>query len=407
MAVPRPKVHAAGRRTSTGRCVLRSAAALSGVAALVIPAVPAGAAGAAAPPGGVERVITGHGTVSGQGPSADVDSDVLLAGTNTAGGNGAPGAGGGWWTVSTAAEGGSPPYAVWAGRLDGTGEKKLISPDDGRHHVHPVTDGKTVVWAAYQDRWCYLLARPLDGGPVQQLTSSQGIGCAFTTLGVEGKTVTYTDVGYKSRTTRAVYLRMGEGDPVSIPPTGGGNPRTTSTSAPSLHNGKIAFNDCKYTGSTGTLCRIAVLDVATGRRTVVADAKLPAPTALTSRYVYWLEVEDGDTRPRALHRANLDGSDPLVISPASGEDALIIDGLTVSEDAVTVAARTVGGTTGPGTAAKLWQFSPDGTRRERVSCNGGDQVSPASAGARQVVWIDTTTGKRDLVTRTRPVGTCG
>ncbi|CAM5445984.1 Serine/threonine protein kinase OS=Streptomyces rimosus subsp. rimosus (strain ATCC/ DSM 40260 / JCM 4667 / NRRL 2234) OX=1265868 GN=SRIM_022190 PE=4 SV=1 [Streptomyces rimosus subsp. rimosus] len=133
----------------------------------------------------------------------------------------------------------------------------------------------------------------------------------------------------------------------------------------------------------------------------------PAPTALTSRYVYWLEVEDGDTRPRALHRANLDGSDPLVISPASGEDALIIDGLTVSEDAVTVAARTVGGTAGPGTAAKLWQFSPDGTRRERVSCNGGDQVSPASAGARQVVWIDTTTGKRDLVTRTRPAGTCG
>ncbi|WP_159393758.1 hypothetical protein [Streptomyces sp. NRRL F-5755] len=362
---------------------------------------------AAAPPGGVERVLTGAGAVSGQGHSADVDSNLLLAGTNTAGGNGAPGAGGGWWTASTAAEGGSPPYAVWAGRLDGTGGKKLISPDDGRHHVHPVTDGKTVVWAAYQDRWCYLLARPLDGGPVQQLTSSQGIGCAFTTLGVEGKTVTYTDVGYKSRTTRAVYLRMGEGDPVSIPPTGGGNPRTTSTSAPSLHNGRIAFNDCKYTGSTGTLCRIAVLDVATGRRTVVADAKLPSPTALTSRYVYWLEVEDGETTPRALHRANLDGSDPLVISPASGEGALIIDGLTTSEDAVTVAARTVGGTADPKAATKLWQFSPDGTRRERVSCNAGDQVSPASAGARQVVWIDTTTGARDLVTRTRPAGTCG
>ncbi|MFI0742847.1 hypothetical protein ACH4PU_32930 [Streptomyces sp. NPDC021100] len=412
MAVPRPKVHTAGRRTVTAWGGARGAAALFGVAALVVPAAPAGAAVAAAPPGGVERAAAGHGTVSGRERTAGAetavrDSDVLLAGTRTTGGDGAPGAGGGWWTVSTAAEDGARPYAVWAGRLDGTGEKQRISPDDGRHHVHPVTDGKTVVWSAYQGRWCYLLARPVDGGPVRQLDAGQGIGCAYTGLGVEGKTVTYTDVGYKSRPTRAMYLRMGEGDPVPIPPAGGGNPRTVSTSNPSLRNDRIAFDDCKYTGSTGTLCRITVLDVTTGRRTVVADAKLPAPTAITSRYVYWLETEDPGSGPGALHRVNLDGSDPVVVSPASGEDALRIDGLTASDDAVTVAARSADGTAAPETPVRLWQFSPDGSRRERVSCDGGDQVSPASAGARQVVWIDTTGGSTDLVTRTRPAGTCG
>ncbi|MER5781670.1 hypothetical protein ABT104_08100 [Streptomyces mobaraensis] len=387
--------------------------ALLGVTALVVSAVaagtaaPAGAAVTTAPPGArAERPVSEHGTVSGRERTVGGDSDVLLAGTGTTGGDGAPGAGGGWWTASTAAEGGGQPYAVWAGRLDGTGEKQRISPDDGRHHVHPVTDGKTVVWSAYQGRWCYLLARPLDGGPVRQLDSSQGIGCAYNGLGVEGKTVTYTDVGYKSRSTRAVYLRMGEGDPVAIPPAAGGNPRTLSTSHPSLHDDKIAFNDCKYTGSTGTRCRITVLDIATGGRTVVADAGLPAPTAITSRYVYWLETEDPAAGSRALHRVNLDGSDPVVVSPATGRDAMIIDGLTASDDAVTVAARSADGTTGPETPAKLWQFSPDGTRRERVSCDGGGQFSPASAGGRQVVWIGTSDGSTDVLTRTRPVGTC-
>ncbi|MET9290735.1 hypothetical protein [Streptomyces sp. NPDC003077] len=404
--MPRPKVHTARRRTFTARGGIRGAAALFGVAAFLVSAVPAGAAAAAAPPGGVERASTGHGTVSGREQTAGGDADVLLTGTHTTGGDGAPGAGGGWWTVSVAAQDGSRPDTVWAGRLDGTGEKQRISPDDGRDHVHPVTDGKTVVWSAYQGRWCYLLARPLDGGPVQELVSSQGIGCAFTSLGVEGKTVTYTDVGYKSRTTRAVYLRMGETGPIGIPPSGNGNPRGLSTGSPSLSNGRIAFNDCQYKADTGTTCRIAVLEVATGQRTVVSGAMFPGSSALTSQYVYWLEAKDGGAGPKVLHRANLDGSDPIVIDPGSGKDALLLDRMTVSEDAVTVAARTADGGTGPETAAKLWQFSPDGTRRERVSCNSGDQLFPASAGGQQVVWIDTTTGSTDLVTRTQPAGTC-
>ncbi|MFE4512957.1 hypothetical protein ACFRMQ_02000 [Kitasatospora sp. NPDC056783] len=390
---------------------------LIGIAAVVVPATPAGAA--AAPPGGAQRALSGHTVSAGHttatapeqaddpGQAADVDSDVLLAATPTGSGVGAAGAGGGWWSASTA-EDGPEPSSVWAGRLDGVGGDQRISPDDGRRHVRPVTDGKTVVWSAYQDRSCYLLARPLTDGPVQELVTSQGLNCSFVAQGVEGNTVTYTDAGYKSRPTRAAYLRIGGSGPVGIPPTGGGNPQTTSTRFPSLHDGRIAFDDCRYTAATGTHCRIAVLDVTTGRRTEVADTKLPTPTAITSRYVYWLDIEDDGTGsgPTALRRANLDGSDPVVLSPASGADALLIDGLTASEDAVTVSARTVDGTTGPGAPAKLWQFSPDGAHRERVSCNHGDQLLPAAADARQVVWIDTTTGSNSLVTRTQPVGTC-
>ena len=60
--------------------------------------------------------------------------------------------------------------------------------------------------------------------------------------------------------------------------------------------------------------------------------------------------------------------------------------------------------------AKLWQFSPTGTgddvRRSRVSCNRGEQLSAAAAAGTQVLWLDATTGISNVVTRTRPSGTC-
>ncbi|MEU2584099.1 hypothetical protein ABZ612_14275 [Streptomyces avermitilis] len=61
--------------------------------------------------------------------------------------------------------------------------------------------------------------------------------------------------------------------------------------------------------------------------------------------------------------------------------------------------------------AKLWQFAPagkgDGVRKSRVSCNRGEQLSAAAAPGTQVVWLDATTGISNVVTRTRPSGTCG
>ncbi|MEU1407305.1 hypothetical protein ABZ471_34020 [Streptomyces sp. NPDC005728] len=91
--------------------------------------------------------------------------------------------------------------------------------------------------------------------------------------------------------------------------------------------------------------------------------------------------------------------------------ALNISDLTVSGQAVTMVARTPLAELNNASLSKLWQFAPehkgDGPRRSRVSCNRGEQLAAAAAAGTQVIWLDATTGVSDVVTRTRPAGTCG
>ncbi|MFF4409143.1 hypothetical protein [Streptomyces sp. NPDC001404] len=63
-------------------------------------------------------------------------------------------------------------------------------------------------------------------------------------------------------------------------------------------------------------------------------------------------------------------------SRGTGKDALQVDDLAVSDDAVTIGAWT------PESLVKLWQFAPDGSRKVRVSCNRGEQFAPAVTGDR-------------------------
>lgn len=108
-----------------------------------------------------------------------------------------------------------------------------------------------------------------------------------------------------------------------------------------------------------------------------------------------------------MRRANLDGTGVVDISPGEGPDALRGTDLFATEDAVTVAAWTPDTEYRNETLPKLWQFTPDGRREGRVSCNRGEQSHGDSPGGRQVIWTDGTTGSTDLVTRDRPAGTCG
>ncbi|MFC5148766.1 M4 family metallopeptidase [Streptomyces aureoversilis] len=356
----------------------------------------------------VERAFNAHGIVPGWELALGVDSDQLLGRVNTDDRTGA-GAGGGWWTASTSDDDGSEPYSVWAGRLDGTGEKKLISPNDGRYHVDPVTDGRTVVWQARRGRATEILARPLAGGPVKKLFSN---ALAITSLHVEGDVVTFQ--AHRRRAgSRVVYLRLGENTPTYVNPDSTG--RLASTGDPSLSHGRIAFTTWHRADDGVWRYDAEVLDVATGKRTVMKQIGNPASlrgTAITGKHVFWLAVADDDHTTTAVRRSDLDGTGTVDISPGTGKDALHGTGLTASDEAVTVSVRA------PDPQApdpqlryealdRLWQLSPDGARRERVSCNRGEQLSHASAGGRQVIWVDATTGHTDLVTRTRPAGTCG
>ncbi|MFC5722421.1 M4 family metallopeptidase [Streptomyces gamaensis] len=347
----------------------------------------------------IERAFNGHGIVQGWELALGVDSDPLLGNVSTDR-RSTVGAGGGWWAAATSNEDGSEPYSVWAGRLDGSGEKKLISPNDGRYHVDPVTDGRTVVWKAYRRHFVDILARPLAGGPIRTLYSTAEWNGGISSLRVEGQAVAFALHRYKGG-SRVVYLRIGETDPVFVPPGGPGS-RWAFTGAPSLSHGRIAFTDCYR-----TVCQIELLDIASGNRTVLSRSANPQATAVTSRHVYWLDRPDWPSGLTAVRRVNLDGTGGIDISPATGKNALQARYLTASDDAVTVGTEPPAGEVRQETLARLWQFTSDGTRRERVSCNRGEQVLPASVGGRHVVWIDATTGSTGLVTRIRPAGSCG
>ncbi|MFF7368634.1 M4 family metallopeptidase [Streptomyces tricolor] len=350
----------------------------------------------------VQRAFTAHGIVPNWEKALGIDSDVLLSRVNTYDTH--LGAGGGWWVAANSNESGSEPYSVWAGRTDGKGQLKLMSPNDGRYHVNPATDGRTVVWQAHGPSGVDILARPLAGGPVRTLWHGRSAGTA---LGVDGDVVAFA---YSNHGGRAGVAHLSLKDPTHVETIGGGTYHRATF--PSVHHGKIVYQDRRrvravYESTT------RLIDVATGEETVIQQAAPQTslgPTALTGDHVYWLLDAVGQNGTTTLRRAGLDGSGVTDLSPETGPDARNVSEVTASADAVTMVARTPAAETGNATLSKLWQFTPDrkgdGLRRSRVSCNRGEQLSAAAADGTRVVWLDATTGVSDVVTRARPSGTC-
>lgn len=352
----------------------------------------------------VRRAFNAHGIVPNWELALGIDSDVLLERVNTY--DSRLGAGGGWWAASQSNEDGSEPYSVWAGRTDGKGRLKLMSPNDGRYHVNPATDGTTVVWVAYGSGPVEVLARPLAGGPVRKLWSGRSVGSS---VDVDGDVVTFEHHNHGGR-RGVTYLSLK--DPANKVSLGGGT--YSQAFFPSLDDGKVAYQTRRrVTGSTYEHAT-RIVDVATGESTVVHQAAPGTglgPTAITGEHVYWLLDEIDQNGTTALRRAALDGSGVMDLSPETGPAALNVRDLTASREAVTMEARTPVPEMRNEYLAKLWQFpavADDGTpRRGRVSCNRGEQLSAAAAAGTQVLWLDATTGVSDVVTRAKPAGTCG
>ncbi|MFD7711960.1 M4 family metallopeptidase [Streptomyces sp. NPDC059785] len=354
----------------------------------------------------LQRAFTGHGIVPGWEMALGVDSDPLFDRINTTDTD--LGGGGGWWAAAKSNEDGSEAYSVWAGRADGTGTPKLMSPNDGRYHVNPATDGKTVVWEAFGSSGVAILARPLAGGPVKTVWTGRSAGSS---IDVDGDVVAYSWYNYGGRPGVAYQSIK---DPANRVTFGGGTYHRASSV--SVANGKVAYQlydrvRAVYEWST------RVVDVATGEQTVIEQTPSTSshgPTALNGTHVFWLLDEDVAEGKTVLRRAALDGSGKVDLSPEAGPDALNAYDVTVSEDTVTVGSY-IAGATEPGNevTAKLYQFDAAGTpgaagtARGRVSCNRGEQASAAAVDGAQVVWLDSTTGTTDVVTRTRPAGRCG
>ncbi|MGW2188192.1 M4 family metallopeptidase [Streptomyces sp. NPDC001719] len=351
----------------------------------------------------VTRSFNARGIVPDWELALGVDTDLLSGRLNTAGTG--VGAGGGWWAASRSNDDGSEAYSVWAGRADGSGSPKLISPNDGRYHAYPATDGKTVVWVAVGKDGMDVLSRPLAGGPTKKLYSSAGIN----TVRVEGDVVVLEEQsGFGAR--HVGYLRPGDKAPTWVDD----RREDTETAMPSVGGGRIAY--ARITSQGDDFRSVTeVLDPRTGKVTRAGESRKPSAigqTGINGTHVFWLahEFDAQGKGGSAVRRANLDGTGVTDLNREKGAQALFPLDLTASESAVTVTSLPPETATGNEALPKLYQFAADGSTdpaRARVSCNRGEQSSAAAVGGKQVVWLDGTTGYTDLVTRTRPAGSCG
>ncbi|CAL9528457.1 M4 family metallopeptidase [Streptomyces sp. enrichment culture] len=363
----------------------------------------------------VKRSFNAHGIVRGWENALGADSDTLLRKVNTDGTD--VQAGGGWWTAATSNDDGSEPYSVYAGRIDGKGAPKLMSPNDGRFHVNPATDGRTVVWVAYGAENVEILSRPLAGGPVKRLLGTQA-----DVLGVRvDRGVTVFDLYDLFGDGRHVgVLRPGDPRPAYVD---GARPDTL-TGLPSIGHGRVAYAKLYPAGDTdggadGDRLGVEILDLATGKAVLAEQHGEPQSvgrTGVNATHVFWLNDENLDDEGQTtIRRTGHDGTGTYDISSEYKPGALVATELTVSDTAVTVNGTLPGtgdGTGGPGGLAnadlpKVWQLATDGSRVQRMSCDRGMQVSPVADSGTRVVWLDGTSGWTNLVTRARPAGKCG
>ncbi|MER7171393.1 M4 family metallopeptidase [Streptomyces mesophilus] len=350
----------------------------------------------------VKRSFDAHGIVPGWEKALGVDTDLLQSKVHVA--DTGVGAGGGKYAVSNSNEDGSEPYSVWLGNTSGKGTPQLVSGNNGDYNVYADTDGDTVVWAQYSSNGIYIMARPVGGGLPKRVDA---IGSDISGLVVDGDYVAYTAVNPQYGVTNVRYVNMKTGE---VGLVDGGRPYHVS-GLPSVKDGKIAYAKVAPDANGNYQLGVEVFDGETGARTampVAADAASIGQTALTDDGVFWIEDGDGtDGGKAAVRRAGLDGSNPLTVTPESGDGSLYAYSLTASDDAVSITALPPATSWANDTLPKLYQAAPDGKGgAQRLSCNRGDQVYASADTGTRVLWLDGTTGWTNLVKRDRPAGSC-
>ncbi|WSY86965.1 M4 family metallopeptidase [Streptomyces sp. NBC_00876] len=350
----------------------------------------------------VTRSFDAHGIVPGWEKALGVDTDMLVSKVNIAGTG--VGAGGGKYAVSRSNEDGSEPYSVWLGNTSGKGQPQLVSANNGDYNVYANTDGKTVVWADYSSTGIRIMARPVNGGLAKVVDT---IGSDVSGLVVDGDWVAYTAVNPQFGVTNVRYVNMKTGE---VGLVDGGRPYNIS-GLPSIKDGRIAYVKLAPDANGDFNLGAEVFDGATGAKTQmpVADSVMGVgQTAITDDGVFWIEDDDAtDTGKSAVRRANLDGSNPVTVTPEAGEGSLYAYTLTASDDAVSISTAPPATWWANDTMMKLYQVAPDGKGGpQRMSCNRGEQAYGAADEGRRVVWLDGTTGYTNLVKRDRPAGSC-
>ncbi|MFE2107347.1 M4 family metallopeptidase [Kitasatospora sp. NPDC059463] len=358
----------------------------------------------------VAGAFDAHGIKEGWQRRIGVDSRLVLG--DVAGGLVAPAVADGRWVAATTGHGFGGVLGVVAGTVGSSAEPVRLSPDDGRSHAWPATDGTTAAWTTLGGLpgggWgAEVLARPLDGGPLRSVYT--GPNQQVSDVQVSGGTIAFRLADFA--THRALPAISVNGGPVVQIPLADGHAASSVT----LQGGLLGWTEI-WTSGERTVFAPTVYSIATGRvvaQYVLGDGEgAPAvraeQTRLAGDRLYWVEQPDDKSTGSSIRSGAVDGSGVSEVLTGTTADLRRIESFTVSDKAVTFvhAFEEPNGPVHNADLPKLWQLPLAGGTPRRVSCNRGGQYVPAADRGTRVLWLDATAGRTDLVVRERPTGTC-
>ncbi|MEU1505393.1 M4 family metallopeptidase [Kitasatospora sp. NPDC005748] len=353
----------------------------------------------------VAGAFDAHGIRAGWQSRIGADSRTLLRGIT---GTGAPAVAAGRWVMASAERPGATE-ALYTGPITGGGGPTRLSPEDGRAHGYPATDGTSAAWISLggqgQDSWkMEVLTRSLAGGPVRTLYSSPSRLPAD--VRVSGGDIAFR-ASDPSVNLNRVFLSHDGGPAVPLPLPAGHDVLSVT-----LKDGVLGWTE-RWVGDQGTdVYAPTVYSIALGK--VTAQYVVPAskakvgPALLTGGRLVWTETSGDGGRRTSIRSGAVDGSGVTDVVSGDGPNAPSNGTLTASDRAVTYQVGTdeQRGEWSNAALPKLWQVPLAGGTPERVSCNRGGQYRPAAEQGTRVVWVDATAGRSDLVVRDRPAGGC-
>ncbi|MEV0646578.1 M4 family metallopeptidase [Phytomonospora sp. NPDC050363] len=349
----------------------------------------------------ISRAFDAHGVYPGWEGDLGVDSDVLFEAVTDR--SVTLDAAGGAYVVTSSGEQGDAYPTIWTGRSDGRGKARAVSPDDGRYHSAPSTDGETVVWTAegYTDDdqpWAAVLARSVKGGPIRTVAEAFD-GTSFASPVVDGDTIAWTASEVPAFETN-VYVRAGAAKAVAVTPEAG-----IQGSWLDVRGGRLGYVEIDPSGDWSY--RPVVYDLATGAKTYFEhrpEFVYNKDVVLGAGGLSWVQDTDVDGYA-AIMRAKYDGSGVRALVAEGSAGAPFQPALDGNDLWLTYSTRD-GSATGNAGLPKLLQMPVLGGPSWRVSCNRGDQGLFAADVFLRVVWLDGTTGISDVVTRGTPAGRC-
>lgn len=304
------------------------------------------------------------------------------------------------------------PVELYVGNVDGSGRLQKVG-EDGSPLTYsdetPAISGRTVVWAhaveAFGGLEFDIHARTL-GGRVRTIAGGPGLQLF---PAVDGRTIAWedargrsTDIWVKRGSRRARVLHRARGEQWQ----------------PQVSGDWVVWWDVGN-GSLASSASIGMKNVRTGRR-VTIDApsrrSFVGPPAVGPGFVTWYEDRDGDgagaivkarlgrTKRNVLVREGSAGAPTWEFGayalnppiPSANRDFVAFNDELgyvryFGEQDPDFPASEIG--------RDVWIVGANGGRARRITSNRGDQAYPLMARGRRVLWLDSSQGHTDLVTR--------